>query len=286
MLENIPTHTFSDDTNLLFQVQPLDAKASDDTSIPHRHDYVALFLLKEAGSGYHEIDFIRHSVPLYSIHFVNREQVHQLQRSRDKSSGTVVLFNPEFVFGEGALVSSNKQLSVLSIMNRFPVLELDEETFGFFHGVMQTMHRELSTPTRFTSQALASFCYILLARYQHLVEQYEGGFSRQHSVASRFLELVNEHLKTHRQVQDYAGMLHVGPKTLGRLCQETLGKTPLEIIQGRLLVEVKRLAYYTEKSVKEIADELSFNDSSHLNKFFKSHTGQTLSEFREHYQSH
>ncbi len=280
MQEEIPVHTFVDTRNRLFEVLPLNAKSEDDSANPHRHDYVALFLLNEEGMGNHEIDFIDYPIPRYSIHFVNRGQVHRLDRSPDRSSGDVILFNLEFVFSSSAL-SADKQLSILNGMNRFPVLELDAETYDLFRKIVQNMYDELAHPTRFTQHVLASYIYIIMARYQCLVEG-DGGYPQERSsMAYRFTELVNEHLATMRQVQEYADKLHIGTKTLGRLCQEAFRKTPLEIIQDRLLVEVKRQAYYTEKSVKEIAADLSFNDSSHLNKFFKSQTGQTLGEFRE-----
>jgi AraC-like DNA-binding protein len=56
---------------------------------------------------------------------------------------------------------------------------------------------------------------------------------------------------------------------------------PLRIIQDRIISEAKKLFYYTDKSAKEIAYELGFEDSAHFSRFFKNVTGQNISEFKK-----
>jgi len=55
----------------------------------------------------------------------------------------------------------------------------------------------------------------------------------------------------------------------------------LQIIQERIITEAKRLFYYTDKSVKEIADELGFEEVAHFSKFFKNCTNQTPSDIKK-----
>jgi AraC family transcriptional activator of pobA len=58
-------------------------------------------------------------------------------------------------------------------------------------------------------------------------------------------------------------------------------KSLLLVIQERVLLEAKRLLFYTEKTSKEIAYELGFEDANHFSKFFKKHTGQTPTDFKK-----
>ena len=46
------------------------------------------------------------------------------------------------------------------------------------------------------------------------------------------------------------------------------------------MLEAKRLFYYTNKSTKEIASELGFEDASHFSRFFKNQIGQNPTEFK------
>jgi AraC-like DNA-binding protein len=58
-------------------------------------------------------------------------------------------------------------------------------------------------------------------------------------------------------------------------------KSPLEIIRERLISEAKRLLFYSDKSIKEIAYELGFEDAAHFSKFFKNYTNQNPSNVRK-----
>jgi AraC-like DNA-binding protein len=46
-------------------------------------------------------------------------------------------------------------------------------------------------------------------------------------------------------------------------------------------MEAKRLMFYTDRTAKEIAYELGFEDAGHFGKFFKRNTGLSTSEFKK-----
>jgi len=97
----------------------------------------------------------------------------------------------------------------------------------------------------------------------------------------QFSVLVEIHYKKEHQVQYYAGLLNKSPKTIANIFSLYSKKTPLQIIQERIITEAKRLFYYTDKSVKEIADELGFEEVAHFSKFFKNCTNQTPSDIKK-----
>jgi AraC-like DNA-binding protein len=93
--------------------------------------------------------------------------------------------------------------------------------------------------------------------------------------------LVESHYRTQRQVKFYADQLHKSPKTLSNLFALYNHKSPLLIIQERIIMEAKRLLFYTDRTAKEIAYELGFEDAGHFGKFFKRNTGLSISEFKK-----
>lgn len=277
--KNIPTQVYNTDEGANIRVLPLDQMANYDTRTPHRHDYYELFLLNEEGVGFHEIDFLKHPLPQYSIQFLNPGQVHQIRRSLQSSRGHVVFFTLDFLLNNDQLATFYKQFSHFKGINKCPVLKLDKKTFSFFEKIISNMYSELEQPNLMTENILASYLYILLAKSHSISNQSNSSYFGKSKI-NEFIQLLEENFQTKHQVYDYSSMLNISPKQLSTLCKNKLGKTPKELIELRLLTEIKRMLCYTEKSAKEIAVELNFCDSSHLNKFFKKYVGINLSEFK------
>ncbi|MBQ2151347.1 MAG: AraC family transcriptional regulator, partial [Bacteroidales bacterium] len=77
-----------------------------------------------------------------------------------------------------------------------------------------------------------------------------------------------------------ADKLCLTPKYLSKLVRSVSGRSGPEWIDSFVLVEAKNMLKYSEMSIKEIVYRLNFPSSSVFYKFFKSHTGQTPSEYR------
>lgn len=100
-------------------------------------------------------------------------------------------------------------------------------------------------------------------------------------IVRKYNFLVETHYRTEHQVKFYADQLFKSPKTLSNLFALYNYKSPLLIIQERIIIEAKRLMFYTDKTSKEIAYELGFEDAGHFGKFFKRNTGLATSEFKK-----
>ena len=99
-------------------------------------------------------------------------------------------------------------------------------------------------------------------------------------IIREFNYLVESHFKTKHTVQEYAEILNKSAKTLANLFHKFSTITPLQIIQQRRLLEARRLLKYTDKSIKEIAYELEFEDIQTFSRFFKNHEQISPSEYR------
>lgn len=92
--------------------------------------------------------------------------------------------------------------------------------------------------------------------------------------------LVEEHFHKKHQVKDYATLLFKSPKTLSNLFKKYGEKSPLTIINERILLEAKRLLLYSDKTTEEIAYDLGYKDAGHFSKFFKKNEGRSPTQFK------
>ena len=97
----------------------------------------------------------------------------------------------------------------------------------------------------------------------------------------KFNLLVEKNFKTHHQVKDYAGLLFKSPKTISNLFSKFYDKTPLEIINERIILEAKRQIIFSDKTIQEISYLLGYEDSGIFYKFFKRHVGYSPMDFKK-----
>ncbi len=93
--------------------------------------------------------------------------------------------------------------------------------------------------------------------------------------------LVEKHFREYHTVQDYAKLLFKSPKTLSNIFPKYTDKSPLMVINERILLEAKRLLIYSDLTTNDIALDLGYKDPSHFSKFFKKHNGLTPTNFRK-----
>ncbi|PWN65464.1 helix-turn-helix domain-containing protein [Chryseobacterium viscerum] len=99
---------------------------------------------------------------------------------------------------------------------------------------------------------------------------------------SRYLEI---HFREKHNVAEYAELLHIAPKTLTHKFKNLNLESPNQLIINRILLEAKRLLFYTDKPVKEIAYDLGYEDPAYFNRLFTHKTGNTPSNFKKNYSS-
>lgn len=100
-------------------------------------------------------------------------------------------------------------------------------------------------------------------------------------IIRNFVFLVEVHYKTKHSVSEYAALMNRPAKSLTNLFSSHIKRTPLEIIQDRVVLEAKRMLISTEIPVKEITFELGFDDMPSFSRFFKNKVGVSPKAFRD-----
>ncbi len=249
----------------------------------HRHDYYEI-LFFEKGGGEHIIDFKSFPVHDHSAHFVLPGQVHKLER-KENSCGYVLLFGEDiliknqepgtnilldlpfynqnartdFFIAKGAFTEIGYLLEKV-IAEEKGGLPLSEKICGqYIMLILHLLSRE-GTQNKITKEPAGNIRTAVLVRLKHLLEK---NYASQHKPAF------------------YADALNITPGYLNELVHKALGKASSELIQDRLLLESKRLLFYTDLSVNEIAYAVGFEDPAYFSRLFKKILKSTPSEYRE-----
>jgi len=121
---------------------------------------------------------------------------------------------------------------------------------------------------------------ILCTRVYKTQENFNVINNKQVDIVREFNFLVEQHFKEKHSVAEYASILNKSPKTISNLFSKISEKSPLQIIQNRIMIEVRRKLRYTDMPVSEIGYEVGYQDIQSFSRFFKKHEGISPSEFR------
>jgi len=104
--------------------------------------------------------------------------------------------------------------------------------------------------------------------------------SRFEIVTKAFKELLERNFVTAKSPTEYAQQLHISSPYLNECVKNTTGHSVSHHIQQRVVLEAKRLLYYSDKPVKEIAMELGYEDYPYFSRLFTKVAGMTALTFR------
>lgn len=127
-----------------------------------------------------------------------------------------------------------------------------------------------------------------LLLYIQRISKANRSIAREHTGESKdklfheFRVLLTNNFREDRSVQFYADKMHISTRHLNAICQRASGQNAKEIIDHFTIIELQVSLMYTHKSFQELVNEFHFPDQSYLNRYFKRHTGYSLSEFRAH----
>lgn len=243
----------------------------------HRHDFFFILALKK-GAGNHEIDFTAYKVLDNSVFFIRPGQVHQLELKAG-CTGYLVEFNSEFYHPKDN--TSNQRLRKASNKN---YCELEISRFNKLQTILSSMLDEYTAKEEGYGdiiKASLDIFFIEFVRQSHHPQKIQTtANSYTQERFEEYLELLDKHIATHKQVSQYTDLMNLSPYQLNEITKSSVGKTASDMINEHIILEAKRYLLATPNQVKDIADQLGYEDPSYFIRFFKKHIGQSPEAFR------
>jgi AraC-like DNA-binding protein len=248
--------------------------------VPHRKDYYTLVFVREANSR-HWVDMVPYTVQPDRLYF-NSPQQMLLKEVSGLFDGIAIHFTEEFLgIEENRLL---KQLPIIHNPHNGHELILTGADVAFIDDITAKLLAEYHHHLGWRNGMLLAYLRVLLIYISRI---YTAQYTDENRLADRellkkFKGLVTEHFTRIHDVAAYAAMLHLSAGHFSEMIKEQSGKTAIEHIHDRLLLEAKRMLFHSDHSIKEIAFRLGFEDASYFNRFFKRLTSATPMGYRTH----
>ncbi|MCA0446098.1 MAG: AraC family transcriptional regulator [Bacteroidetes bacterium] len=247
----------------------------------HRHDYFYILAIKK-GTGHHVIDFTPFEIHDHTVFFMRPGQVHQLTLNQG-SQGFVMQFKSDFYYPND---KASGQILQLASTKKF--CQLDSESFKKLFELLSYIFQEYTDKREGYQEVIKAnlgIFFIELVRHRKNDKMTSTGvnpYSQQRF--EEFSILLETHIVSHKQVSQYAEMLHISTYQLNAITKDILGKTCSELINDYCILESKRHLLATSSQINQIAATLGFEDVSYFIRFFKKHTGYSPEAFRQNFK--
>jgi len=281
-VKSIGTHTIVNEQNgnLAFKI----ISFTDNSHFDYfqRNNFHTLVLITE-GNGELKTDF--GTFPIEKNSFFAFAPYQPFMVNGKNCEGIALQFHSDFfcIHQHQTEVTCNGVL--FNNVHQLPVFKVDDAVFISFQEIFVKIAGEIDNGSLAQYEMLVSYLKIILITTSRVkMENLPSNLSSENNNAAllqKLKELIEENFKFEHFSEFYSSQLFTTPKGLATLLKKHYSRTFTQLMSERLLIEAKRELYLTNKSVKEIAVELGYNDEHYFSRFFKKNTGITTQQYRE-----
>jgi AraC family transcriptional activator of pobA len=247
---------------------------------PHRHHGLFQVLWLERGEANFQLDGRQGQLLGGTALLLPQHCVHGFTFSKD-AQGIVITF----AYALLDKLETHLAHELMSLGGPVQCLPSDLGSDGTIQAVLRALHLEYQGRDAYRQTVIASLLNYTLAR---LIRQRQTELSDRKSIPAgrarghvkRFVALIEVNFVLHLPLDQYAIWLDISVAHLNAICRQISGRSALQLIHERLMLEAKRELIYTAMTIKEISELLGFTDPAYFTRFFKRQEGMSPSDFR------
>jgi len=281
-MQSTEKRLFPIDVPYFFKVTTMESfcASTESPDNPVRYPYSQVVWITR-GRGNFIIDLEKFSLSDNTIYTIPPGRFHQFKPSGELS-GHIISFNGDFL--NLAMEAPDRPFfkEISADLNRVKMIVLQSEN-PELQDLLADMAREFRNHLTLRLEILSSLFRIFLIYVKRLAitTRQEDTSSPKMRLYHNFYEKLDKEFRTMKQVAEYANELAVSPSYLTVVIKKVSGYSASYHIQQRMVLEAKRLAMYSDASLKSVAYSLGFDDLGHFSKFFKNAAGLNFSEFKK-----
>ena len=168
-----------------------------------------------------------------------------------------------------------------------PFVKVDADSAATFKMVCEQIKTEMQNPALAQHELLVAYLKIFLITATRLKTQQQPQSAeivqgnKEPFILQKLKDAIEDNYKTKHSASDYAGLLYISAKALAKITKSHFNKTLSSLINERIIIEAKRELYLTNKTVKEIAYELGYEDEYYFSRFFKINADVSPQKYRD-----
>lgn len=243
----------------------------------HRDEYY-IFLLIEEGGGKVVIDFEEREITGKSVLCILPGQVH-LPGNDIRGRGWFLAVDSMAVRDEYKEIFEKSVPAGNSIKQ-------EEGTMNDLRSCAAVIYNRLQSDNVNIGQyivqdLLSSYIGMIAETYQ---EKFPVTISKRLAVITHeFKTLLAANYRSMKRPAQYAAAMNISPVYLYEVIKETTGQSVGDYIRNEMVIQAKRLLFYTNMSVKEIAMELGYDDWAYFTRLFTKVSKLSPTQFRKKY---
>jgi AraC family transcriptional regulator, transcriptional activator of pobA len=236
---------------------------------PHRWSYYRIGFLKQ-GEGDVVTGIYKFKARKNTFFVIPSRVITSSKNWTTDSQGFVLLFNPDFFLQNNISHQMLANKNWLSGSVR-PDIYLPDDQAEEVERILEAIMQEKKLKDKANTEFIAVKILELLILGERLSGQMKTGSENLpvSDVIRQFIDMLDLHFPKEHSVKFYADQLSMHPNHLNSLVKKQTGMSAKESIQNRILLEIKYLLHSTKLPIKEIANQMGFNDPNYFTTFFR-----------------
>ena len=248
----------------------------------HRHDFHSILYI-DRGQSEQEIDFEEYSIGPNQVAVIPTKSIHW-EKKRTPLKGFVIVFKDEFFsLVQKELLNGFLQYAIATRKLVIPVPPAGKDNLLRYFQLLYEEQAQGNHQNQIF--LLQNLMLALLNKLEALSQQQHlpPSFIKQRSLFQKFISLVEEKYSSQKTLSFYVTHLQTTSRKLNKVLKETIGQTAQDFIIDRVLLEAKRELSFSNKSIKEVAYALGYNNPFYFSRIFKKRVGYSPEEFRQQF---
>ncbi len=249
---------------------------------PHKHHFYELFLV-ESGEAIQAVDYQEYKLQENTFFFISQGQLHfWAKTNRENIRGYRLMFTEDFFQMNQMNNQFLFELIHLDNIYQNPFIALSSEKNKLIYTYFDLLFQEYNRDNCY-QKALQSLLFLLLAEIHRLYNSVSPTDTSKHQavIFKQFILLLETHFSEKWSASDFAQALHISPRHLNRIVQNMTNQNLTHVIRNRIVLEAKRLLTFTDLTVNQISNNLSFEDSAYFARYFRKVMGLSPTDFKK-----
>ena len=259
---------------------------NDGSSFDHlqRHNYYSLIWIKQ-GAGKVRADFKEYE--LLSNNLFAFSPYQPFIFLTENLHGIALYFHPDFfcIHKHQDEIACNGVL--FNNIYEPPFIAVNDGLGSSLDNILAQIKNEIQHPALAQHELLVSYLKIFLINCSRLKAEQapkaglDAAGAKEPFILQNLKDAIEKSFKKKHSAGEYANDLNISIKALAKVTKSYFNKTITELISERIIIEAKRELYLTNKTVKEIAYELGYDDEYYFSRFFKVNTDISPQLYRD-----